>query len=90
MGILHVKLVSLRPENVSHVASFASTFISFHSRPLLPQVVTPNMFNMELWNISGHAANYRDNMFLFEVGLRPHLKVETVLNLQWCSLRFRA
>ena len=25
------------------------------------------MYNMELWNISGHAANYRENMFLFEV-----------------------
>lgn len=40
------------------------------------EVVSPNMFNMELWNISGHAANYRDNMFLFEVekqefGLKP-------------------
>ncbi|CAI5495904.1 unnamed protein product [Closterium sp. Naga37s-1] len=40
------------------------------------EVVTPNMFNMELWNISGHAANYKENMFVFDVekqefGLKP-------------------
>lgn len=31
------------------------------------QVVTPNIYNMELWNISGHAANYKENMFVFDV-----------------------
>ena len=25
------------------------------------------MYNMQLWETSGHAANYRDNMVLFEV-----------------------
>eukprot|EP00850_Spirogloea_muscicola_P015221 SM000115S23900 [mRNA] locus=s115:145837:152114:+ [translate_table: standard] len=40
------------------------------------EVITPNMFNMELWNISGHAANYKENMFVFDVekqefGLKP-------------------
>ena len=34
------------------------------------------MFNFELWKQSGHAANYRENMFVFEVekqefGLKP-------------------
>ncbi|KAJ7543976.1 hypothetical protein O6H91_09G060700 [Diphasiastrum complanatum] len=40
------------------------------------EVVTPNMYNMQLWEISGHAANYKENMFVFEVekqefGLKP-------------------
>ncbi|XP_024357785.1 threonine--tRNA ligase, mitochondrial 1 isoform X1 [Physcomitrium patens] len=40
------------------------------------EVVSPNMFNMQLWETSGHAANYKDNMFTFEVekqefGLKP-------------------
>lgn len=25
------------------------------------------MFNMQLWETSGHAANYKENMFTFEV-----------------------
>jgi threonyl-tRNA synthetase len=25
------------------------------------------MYNMQLWETSGHAANYKDNMFVFEV-----------------------
>lgn len=40
------------------------------------EVITPNMFNMQLWEKSGHAANYKENMFVFEVekqefGLKP-------------------
>ncbi|PKU69661.1 Threonine--tRNA ligase, mitochondrial [Dendrobium catenatum] len=40
------------------------------------EVVTPNMYNMHLWETSGHAANYKENMFVFEVekqefGLKP-------------------
>lgn len=40
------------------------------------EVVSPNMFNMQLWETSGHAANYKENMFTFEVekqefGLKP-------------------
>jgi threonyl-tRNA synthetase len=40
------------------------------------EVVTPNVYNMSLWETSGHAANYRENMFVFEVdgqevGLKP-------------------
>jgi hypothetical protein len=33
----------------------------------LQQVVSPNMFNMQLWETSGHAQNYKENMFTFEV-----------------------
>eukprot|EP01018_Ginkgo_biloba_P009148 Gb_19674 [translate_table: standard] len=40
------------------------------------EVITPNMYNMQLWETSGHAANYKENMFVFEVekqefGLKP-------------------
>lgn len=31
------------------------------------EVVTPNMFNVKLWNQSGHAAKYKENMFCLEV-----------------------
>lgn len=31
------------------------------------EVITPNIYNMELWNISGHAQHYKDNMFVFNV-----------------------
>eukprot|EP00494_Astrolonche_serrata_P030562 UN30830 len=30
------------------------------------EVVSPNVYSMELWETSGHAAKYRENMFLFE------------------------
>ena len=47
----------------------------YHNRGYT-EVVTPNVFNLELWNISGHAAHYKDDMFLFkcddtEYGLKP-------------------
>jgi threonyl-tRNA synthetase len=40
------------------------------------EVITPNMFNLKLWEQSGHAAHYKDNMFVFDVekeefGLKP-------------------
>lgn len=40
------------------------------------EVITPNMYNMNLWETSGHAANYKDNMFTFDIekqefGLKP-------------------
>ncbi|CEI97578.1 Putative Threonyl-trna synthetase [Rhizopus microsporus] len=40
------------------------------------EVITPNMFNMKLWNQSGHAAKYKENMFCLDVdkeefGLKP-------------------
>ncbi|XP_059275370.1 threonine--tRNA ligase, mitochondrial 1-like isoform X2 [Lycium ferocissimum] len=40
------------------------------------EVWSPNMFNMQLWETSGHAANYKENMFVFEIekqefGLKP-------------------
>ncbi|XP_020082670.1 threonine--tRNA ligase, mitochondrial 1-like isoform X1 [Ananas comosus] len=40
------------------------------------EVVTPNIYNMQLWETSGHAANYKENMFVFEIekqefGLKP-------------------
>jgi len=40
------------------------------------EVLTPTVFDFALWEASGHAANYRENMFSFEVeqrafGLKP-------------------
>lgn len=40
------------------------------------EVVTPNMYNLKLWETSGHAAKYKDNMFCFDIegqefGLKP-------------------
>ncbi|KAG1147112.1 hypothetical protein G6F37_002875 [Rhizopus arrhizus] len=31
------------------------------------EVVSPNMFNLKLWNQSGHAQKYKENMFCLEV-----------------------
>ncbi|CAI8587621.1 unnamed protein product [Vicia faba] len=40
------------------------------------EVISPNMYNMELWKASGHAEKYKDDMFVLEVdkqefGLKP-------------------
>jgi len=40
------------------------------------EVITPNMYNFELWETSGHADHYRENMFAIDVekqdfGLKP-------------------
>jgi threonyl-tRNA synthetase len=40
------------------------------------EVVSPNIYNFGLWEMSGHAAHYRENMFSFQVekqdfGLKP-------------------
>ena len=40
------------------------------------EVVTPNIYNFELWKTSGHADHYKQNMFHFDIekqefGLKP-------------------
>jgi threonyl-tRNA synthetase len=40
------------------------------------EVITPQLFNAELWKTSGHYDNFRDDMFMFEadeqeIGLKP-------------------
>jgi threonyl-tRNA synthetase len=40
------------------------------------EVITPNVFNIELWKTSGHYENYKENMFTFECekqefGMKP-------------------
>jgi len=40
------------------------------------EVITPNMYNLKLWETSGHAAKYKENMFCFDIegqefGLKP-------------------
>lgn len=53
-----------------HAPTTAATVLA------VPQVVSPNIFNFDLWKTSGHADHYRDNMFSFDVekqefGLKP-------------------
>ncbi|KAI9329132.1 hypothetical protein DFJ73DRAFT_765783 [Zopfochytrium polystomum] len=31
------------------------------------EVISPNMYNTRLWDISGHSQNYQENMFSFEI-----------------------
>lgn len=40
------------------------------------EVITPNVFNLDLWHQSGHALHYKDAMFIFDVegqewGMKP-------------------
>ena len=40
------------------------------------EVITPNMYNFDLWRTSGHADHYKENMFHFDIekaefGLKP-------------------
>eukprot|EP00286_Rhodomonas_abbreviata_P023657 CAMPEP_0181315692 /NCGR_PEP_ID=MMETSP1101-20121128/15509_1 /TAXON_ID=46948 /ORGANISM="Rhodomonas abbreviata, Strain Caron Lab Isolate" /LENGTH=691 /DNA_ID=CAMNT_0023422913 /DNA_START=22 /DNA_END=2097 /DNA_ORIENTATION=+ len=40
------------------------------------EVITPNVYNLKLWETSGHAAHYKENMFIFNVegqefGMKP-------------------
>lgn len=52
------------------------------------QVVSPNVYNFDLWRTSGHADHYRENMFGFDVekqefGLKP-------MNCPGVQLRWQA
>lgn len=40
------------------------------------EVISPNVYNIDLWKTSGHYTNYKDNMFLFDIegqqfGMKP-------------------
>ncbi|CAN6634459.1 hypothetical protein TRVA0_014S02388 [Trichomonascus vanleenenianus] len=63
-----------------HGARIYSTLLDFLKKEYrkrgYDEVITPNMYNSKLWETSGHWANYKDNMFTFEVeketyGLKP-------------------
>lgn len=63
------------------------------------EVVSPNMFNVDLWKQSGHYQNYRENMFTFQVegqefALKPmncpgHCLLFAVRNRSYRELPFR-
>ncbi|KAI1316401.1 threonyl-tRNA synthetase [Mortierella claussenii] len=63
-----------------HGARIYNTLMSFikgeyHKRGYT-EVMSPNMFNVKLWQTSGHWENYKENMFMFDVenvqfGLKP-------------------
>ena len=38
-------------------------YIGLYWRYEYEEVVTPNIYNMELWHTSGHAEHYKANMF---------------------------
>lgn len=63
-----------------HGARIYNTLVDFlkseYKKRNFEEVITPNMYNSKLWETSGHWANYKDNMFTFEVeketfGLKP-------------------
>ena len=63
-----------------HGARLYNTLINFIKQQYwlrgYDEVITPNMFSLDLWEISGHAAKYKDDMFLLDVekqtfGLKP-------------------
>lgn len=63
-----------------HGTRIYNTLMSFlreqYRRRGYDEVITPNMFNAELWKTSGHWGNYKENMFTFDVekdtfGLKP-------------------
>lgn len=63
-----------------HGARIYNTLVEFlkseYRKRNFEEVITPNMYNSKLWETSGHWANYKDNMFTFDVeketfGLKP-------------------
>ena len=36
------------------------------------EVITPNMFNLDLWHQSGHAEHYKEDMFYFDMQTNSH------------------
>ncbi|KAF9109931.1 threonyl-tRNA synthetase [Mortierella sp. AM989] len=63
-----------------HGARIYNTLMSFikgeYNKRGYTEVMTPNMFNVKLWQKSGHWDNYKDDMFMFDVekdtfGLKP-------------------
>jgi threonyl-tRNA synthetase len=63
-----------------HGARIYNTLINFIKKQYwtrgYEEVITPNIYNLQLWEISGHAQHYKDDMFIFEVedqewGMKP-------------------
>lgn len=54
-----------------HGARIYNTLLSFireeYSKRGFSEVITPNVFNVNLWKTSGHWENYQENMFSFEI-----------------------
>lgn len=61
----------------AHIYNTLMEFIrSEYRKRGFQEVITPNIFNFKLWQVSGHGDHYADNMFLFDVdkekfGLKP-------------------
>ena len=66
--------------NQRHGARLYNTLVDFikteYWRRSYTEVMSPNVFNFDLWHTSGHALHYKENMFCFavegkEFGLTP-------------------
>eukprot|EP00965_Chrysotila_dentata_P128276 4240756-Pleurochrysis_carterae.AAC.1 len=65
---------------------FALTFADFSLLVALYQlwirgydeVVTPNMYNMNLWHTSGHAAKYKENMFCLDIEGQARMRARPI------------
>ncbi|CAG2121071.1 unnamed protein product, partial [Medioppia subpectinata] len=61
----------------AHIYNTLMDFIrSEYRKRGFQEVISPNIYNFKLWQISGHGDHYADNMFLFDVdkekfGLKP-------------------
>lgn len=52
----------------AHIYSTLLDFIrSEYRKRGFQEVISPNIYNFKLWNISGHGDHYAENMFLFDV-----------------------
>ncbi|CUM64829.1 uncharacterized protein PRCAT00002444001 [Priceomyces carsonii] len=63
-----------------HGARIYNTLVEFirseYKQRGYEEIISPNMYNSKLWEISGHWGNYKENMFSFDVeketfGLKP-------------------
>ena len=62
---------------LTHTVSFSLQYIrEKYWEYEYEEVVTPNIYNFDLWKTSGHADHYKQNMFHFDIekqefGLKP-------------------
>ena len=71
----------------THTPHTTTTTTTTAISPLAAQVMTPNMFSLDLWEISGHAAKYKDDMFLLDVEKQVRASRRACLLLPSLKLR---
>lgn len=53
------------------------------------EVITPNVYNVDLWKTSGHYQNYKDNMFTFECEKQEFAMKPMVSRMDGIRMRMR-